>query len=80
MAAILEARLVISSPTQEILNLINIAAMDIRNDVNAATEVPLTALPPRESCKEIQREFRNIHQRLVRYGYSLAVARTLDPV
>ncbi|APA13403.1 hypothetical protein sscle_11g081730 [Sclerotinia sclerotiorum 1980 UF-70] len=79
MAAIRETRLIISPPTQEILNLIHIAAMDIWNDVNAATEIPLTALPPRESCKEIQREFRNNHQRLVRHGNSSAAAQILDP-
>ncbi|KAF7877684.1 hypothetical protein EAF04_001355 [Stromatinia cepivora] len=79
MATILEDTLVISPPTDEILNLIHTAAIDIHNDVNAATNVPLTALAPRASCQEVEREFLNIHRRLMRHGYNSAVNRILDP-
>lgn len=67
MATVIEATLVISPPTDEILNLIHTAAIDILDDVNAATDMPLTALAPRASCQEVEREFLNIHRRLVCY-------------
>ncbi|TEY25158.1 hypothetical protein BOTCAL_1324g00010 [Botryotinia calthae] len=79
MATVIEATLVISSSIDQILNLIYTVAIDILDDVNVATDMPLIVFVLRASCQEVEREFLNIHWRLIRYGYNSAVNRILDP-
>ena len=65
MSLIVEGRVVIAPPTDELSPLVELAANDIRDDVRSATEEPLTTLSARESCNNVQQEFNRYYEKLV---------------
>jgi hypothetical protein len=65
MSVLVQDRVVIAPPYHELSVLVEEAARDVREDMIAASEEPLTTLSTRESCTSVQSEFAKQYERLV---------------